>query len=225
MLAPYSNLSPIFFTAFFWVCLVITVIITCGANYGIDYWMHHNDPPPHSVANKSMPFEVLIFCIVIAFLVFFSAGDIQKRIATNDMRPVMQSALCDTLTKRILFFSMADPNWKMRILKFMGQCCLIPGIPIIVLIYLLCWMSSDFSSTDCSSSLTEMLLWTMVWKGVAAAVIYSANWAAVHNCEQPEIEAIAEKLGQTTSIVNAPDHIDLLTANRQSEQPEKGAPV
>lgn len=187
MLPSHKSVAPIFFTGFFWIMLAINTILTVGINMGIDYGMNKNKSPPVQVIAAGSIVEVIIFTEIVSLCVFFGSGEIHKRIRNRQLRPVTRGALCDSLFKRIVLFSISEPNWKSRLPKFMVQVLFVPGLFVTVLCWMFCWMANDFKSGPCSGTVWDLVGWNMAWKGVTVIMLFTMNFAAAHNDETPEL--------------------------------------
>lgn len=185
-----NRVAPVFFTAHFLITLVITIVLTCGINAIIDYFMNR-DKAPYDLINKNTAPNVLIFCLIIGLLAFFGGGEVHKRIKAGKAEPVRRFALQDNFVKRFIFFPISEPNWKCRLPLFLWWCVMVPGVVILIALYLFCWISKGFGemhTNDCTCTLAEFVIWTELWKGFGASVITAVNYAAAHNDEQKELQ-------------------------------------
>jgi hypothetical protein len=186
----HRSIFPIFGCAFYWLCLALTCCLTFGINYGIDYGMHKNEDMVAVINGTSFIANVIITLLIIDVLCFFGGGSIRDRILQGDAQPVAQLALCDTLLKRIIFFSMAEPRWKVRFPRFVAQTCLFPGLFVVLVVYAICWFASGCGTLPkdaCVVPLKEWCAWTELWKVCIASSVYTVNYISMHNDAQPEL--------------------------------------
>lgn len=189
---PHRTLWPIYQVPIFWGALLVTCMCTFGINYGIDYAMHQDNVNVAVINGSNFAIGVLATVVVIDLIVFFGAGGMRDRIIAGKQRPVAQVALCDTLLKRILFFSLAEPVWQTRLPRFIAQTMLFPGLFVLLGVYMICWFVSGCGSLPqnaCEQPLHVWCAWTALWKVVIASSVYTMNFAAVHNDAQPELQS------------------------------------
>lgn len=168
----------------------MTCILTFGINFGIDYGMNKDKDEVAVIDGSSFVIGVFATVLVIDILVFFGGGSIRDRLIKGDAQPVAQLALCDTLLKRIVFFSMAEPKWKIRFPRFVAQTLLFPGLFVVIVVYAICWFVSGCGSLPknaCVVPLHEWCAWTELWKTFIAGSVYIINYISMHNDAQPEL--------------------------------------
>lgn len=190
ILASHRSVWPVFAQPYFWGMLTLTTCCTFGINYGIDYGMHKMNETFAVINGGNFLISVFAVVVIIDTLVFFGAGDLRKRIIDGKVAPIAQSALCDTLFKRVLLFSLAVPNWKDRYPRFVAQTLLFPGLFVVIVVYAACFFSSGGSSLPenaCVVPLHDYLAITEAWKAFIAICAYTINFAAYHNDAQPEL--------------------------------------
>jgi hypothetical protein len=190
VLESHRTIWPIFGCAFFWICFTVTCVLTFGINFGIDYGMHTDNVEVAVIDGSNFIIGVVATVLVIDVLVFFGGGSIRDRILKGDARPVAQLALCDTLLKRIVFFSMAEPKWKVRFPRFVAQSLLFPGLFVVLVVYMICWLVSgcgSLPSNACAVPLREWCALTECWKMFIAGTLYIINFISMHNDAQPEL--------------------------------------
>ena len=207
MLESRRDIAPVFFRAHFWILLIVNAILTVGINIGVDYGMNKNKSSPHNVVATSSIIEILIFSSIIASCVIWGSGDIHKKIRDHEIQPIARTTLCDTLIKRIVFFSIAEPDWKWRFPKFLVQVWIFPGFPVTLIVWTFCWMAKDFSAGACTGSLWDLCAWNAVWKCVITAIVFAINYVAAHNDAQPECQP-KDDAKEESSLVGKQEQVD-----------------
>ena len=188
MLPPYREIFPVFTHKFFWIMMTISVVLTGGINYGIDYGMHKNDDLPIHAADGNLLVNIVIFIIIVGLCMFFGSGGIHSRIKENLQPPISQVVLCDTLFKRVMFFSWPVPSWKDRLPRFICQIIFFPGVAIVILTYILCWFASDREGVSyCEGDVYFLCNFNLIWKMITCAILFTLNYVAAHNDAQPEL--------------------------------------
>lgn len=204
---------PIYLTAHFWILFLLTLGLTFGVNYGVDYGMHKMNETYAVINGSSFATGVLVVVLIIDVLVFFGGGDIRKRIIEGKAHPVAQSALCDTLFKRVFLFSLAVPNWKDRFPRFVAQTLFFPGVFVVIVVYGACYFASGAPSSlpqnGCVVPLHEYLAYTEGWKTFIAACVFIINYAAFHNDAQPELQetSINGNVANDTNPLLSPEDV------------------
>jgi hypothetical protein len=222
MLQPYHEIYRLFQHQFFWILLVVSVVLTCGVNYGIDYGMNKDKDVPIKAADGNLLLNILIFTLIVGLITFFGSGSIHQRIRQNLQPPVAQVVLCDTLFKRIVFFSWAIPSWKDRLPRFLCQILFFPGIAIVILTYIICWFASHRNGVSyCEGDVYFLCNFNMFWKGVTTGLLFALNYVAAHNDAQPEL---SEGAGVYSPLVDG-GYADGLSTAQQTRTADLGKSV
>jgi hypothetical protein len=186
-----EHLTPIFMTTHYFVMLTVNIVLTTGINATIDYFMNRDKAPYYALSSATIV-NMLLFCIIVSLIIFAgSGGPVHKRIREGQASPVTRRALCDTCFKRVILFSLQEPNWRRRVWLFPWNVIFFPGIPLAIVLSLMCLFASGFSSFGkadaCEVSEAANVIVMASWKAVGAGIIFTMAYAAAHNEEQEEI--------------------------------------
>lgn len=191
LLPSTDSLSEVLFCPNFFLTGALTAVMTFGINFGIVYASNKDYPEKWVVFDVNVAISLIILHLIMPVIVFFGTGATRARIIEGKHRPLAQTALCDTMIMRTLFFSLAVPNWKSRLLRFVGNAFLVPLIPIAVILAFACWADLGFCSIT-SDQKCSLTLWGFVsldasWKTACALILHTMNYLAAHNDAQPEL--------------------------------------
>lgn len=186
-------------TAHFAGGLCLSTLITVTVNALVDGKMRQgamSDPATAHEATvvfqQKTVVDVLIFTAFVSWMAFLGSASVTKRICSGDVRPISRAVLAASI-----FGSIVGTAGKRRLFKFVLVCLLFPGMAISVVMAAGCHLfgtDARASLPQCSASSFEgALAWTMLWKGVCAAIVYTLNYVAAHNDSQPELSAEATK--------------------------------
>lgn len=195
-----STTSPMEILSYphFYITGFITLVTTFGINYGIVYATNKDSPEKWVVFDSNVAISIILLHLIMPIIIFFGTGGIRKQITDGKQRPLSQTALCDTIIMRTLFFSLAVPNWKSRLLRFVGNAFLVPAVPIAVIMAFACWADLGFCSLTspekCEISLHAFLSLDASWKTAAALVLHTMNYLAAHSDAQPELYEDVEEI-------------------------------
>lgn len=198
LLASTTNLVEILSYPHFFITGLVTTISTFGINYGIVYATNKNSPEKWVVFDSNVCLSIILLHLIMPVIIFFGTGATRQRIIEGKHRPLSQTALCDTIIMRTIFFSLAVPNWKSRLLRFVGNAFLVPAVPVAVILAFACWADLGFcsitSSEKCDISLHAFVALDASWKTVSALMLHTMNYLAAHNDAQPELYEDVEDL-------------------------------
>lgn len=209
MTGSLETLSPIFFDSFYVCLLVINLVLCCAINGVIDYFVNKDHGPWHVVSSSNI-FNMLVFAFILSVLTFFGSGTIHKRIKEGKSPTVTRRALCDTCFKKVICFSMQEPNWKKRFCLFIWNCLLFPGVFLGVFVSLMCMFATGFKSLGqadaCEVSEAANIVVIESWKAVGMFIVFTMNFASSHNEEQPEVAEVVNPLLANPNIGQDADH-------------------
>lgn len=199
LLSTVLSPGPILCSAHFIINFIATVAITFGANFGIMWGIADTWPSKRVLFDTSTLGNILGTHVLLALLCFFGTGTIRQRVKAGSAPPLAQTWLCDTAVKRILFFSLAVPNWKARALRFVANSLMLCSIPVTIVLALSCWASLGFPALTtkevCNTiSLAEFCAIDASWKTLSVMIMYPINYLASHNDAQPELYDETENL-------------------------------
>jgi hypothetical protein len=185
-----SVVAPIYYTRHFLLSVLVAVLMTCGVNGIIDYFMQREKGPWYLIDKNTLP-SVFIYAVIMAFLVFAGSGDVHKRIRNGQCEPVRCEALKNSIWKKFFLFPMGEPNWKCRLPLWVWWCAMVPAVITYIVLIAFCSISQGFSklqTNDCPCTLAEYVVWTELWKGCICVALVAVNYAAAHNDEQREVQ-------------------------------------
>ena len=192
ILPPTDNIGSILKTPHCIGSYMFIMTVSVGANFGVDYALNKDSSRVAIVNGVNFWLNILIMTAVIAFFTAIGSGGVTKRILEQKASPIHQSILCDTLFKRILFFSMAVPRLWDRIPRFVVQSLVFPGLFTAITCYALCWFVSNCPQTlpenACVAPIYEYCGLTALWKAFIATTVFLLNYVAAHNIMQPELQ-------------------------------------
>ena len=202
MLSTVHSAGPILCTPHFIVNLILTIVLTFGINFGIMWGIADRWPSKRVIFDASAFGNILGTHLILAVLAFFGTGAIRQRVQSGLAHPLSQTWLCDSRLKRILFFSLAVPNWKARGLRFIGNSLMLCTIPVTISLAFACWASLDFPAITtkeiCNTiSLAQFCAIDATWKTISAVIMLPLNYLAAHNDAQPELYDDTVNLNET----------------------------
>jgi hypothetical protein len=192
ILPPTDNIPSILKTPHCIGSYLFIMTVSIGANFGVDYGLHKDSSRIAIVNGINFWLNILIMTAVISFFTCIGSGGVTKRILEQKAAPIHQSILCDSLFKRIVFFSMAVPRLWDRVPRFIVQSLVFPGLFTATMCYLLCWFVSRCPETlpndACVASIYEYCGLTALWKAFIATTVFLLNYIAAHNIMQPDLQ-------------------------------------
>eukprot|EP00744_Colponema_vietnamica_P003926 GILI01005948.1.p1 GENE.GILI01005948.1~~GILI01005948.1.p1 ORF type:complete len:230 (-),score=30.42 GILI01005948.1:186-818(-) len=205
LLPSTDSLSEVLLCSNYFITSAITIVCTFGINFGIVYASNKDYPEKWVVFDVNVAISLIILHLIMPVIVFFGTGGTRARIIAGKQRPLSQSALCDTMILRTLFFSLAVPNWKSRLLRFVGNAFLVPLLPIAFILAFACWADLGFcsitSDQKCSLTLYGFVSLDASWKTAGAMILHTMNYLSAHNDAQPELYENEEE--EKASLKNA----------------------
>ena len=172
-----SHPGPIIGTAFFNINIAITVLITFGANFGIDWAIVDNYPDKRVIFSAGVFGGLVATLVIIPVLTYCGSGVIKKRIENGLEPPVAYEWFSSSFVPRVIFFSMGSP--RRRLLTFIINTLVILGIPLTGILLLACWGDEGFPTSGSHECLLpetwQYCLIDAVWKALCAMICYAMN--------------------------------------------------
>jgi len=189
MQEPCNSVFACLATGFFVKNALITLFLTAGANFVVDFYLNTTDP--YYMWSLTFVFNVAITGAIMAFLIVISqTGSVRNEIINGRAVPIYREALRNG---GWIFFPLAVTDWKKRLPMFIVMTWAYPGFLTIVLTTIYCDLNNDFtfSWTDesCPVKHLNMCFYNMIWKSCMVMMIMPLNFIAAHNMEQPELMA------------------------------------
>eukprot|EP00758_Cryptobia_borreli_P004361 Tbor_TRINITY_DN4332_c0_g1::TRINITY_DN4332_c0_g1_i1::g.7805::m.7805 len=179
-------------TPYYWIALVINIILTFGINFAISRSIIIKYPEKNVIFDLGVIINVIVTIIVVGLVVFCGTAGIRSRIVKGKAHPIAQTSLCDTFIKRTVFFSMAVPNWRSRLFRFIANCMVINAPVVILTLLFACWADLGFPPLNSTAKCT-LSHWSMyssidaAWKSLMIIGMYTINFISAHNDAQPEL--------------------------------------
>lgn len=192
VLEPTESIIEVMSTPLYLKGVLTNIVFTFAANFFITKMINDSKPQNWVYFGDETISNTVFFFVLVPSLLTILRSEIHKAILAGHVRPLSSYTLAaNPMTSKGLMYACSIPNGWIRLLPFIFNAGLFPGIAVVGILMSLCQRNSvkdDLTGIkSCPMPLYGFVALDAVWKTISVVIIYTMHFIACHNEREPEI--------------------------------------
>lgn len=191
-LEPTESVIDVLSTPLYVKGIITNVVLTFAANFFITKTINEKKPENWVFFGDESINNLIFFFILVPTLLTLLRAEIHKAILAKAVRPLSSHTIANNpMTSKGLMYACSIPNGWIRLIPFICNAGLFPGIAIAGGLMSACQRNSvkdDMLGTkSCPIGFYSFVTLDAAWKTLSVVIIYTMHFIACHNEREPEI--------------------------------------